>query len=369
LLVLGALCALPFLVASAALPETNALLKGTDYIRSIQKPDGMFGTADPGQNMDAILAFRAAGYDPAKEISNGKGPVDFLKTNTTLVSPAAVAAKAALTAKAAGLDPRNVGGVDYISKVTGAYDPAKGTYAKDDFSQSVAMLGLACTGNSLPAAAATALKTTQLGDGGWGFGGTSDPDTSAIAVQALLAGGVPKTDAAVTKGLAFFKATQAADGGWGFDPSASNASSTAYVVQALIALGENPESAAYTKGSNTPVSFLLSQQSADGSFLGFDPAFSTNQVVPALAGRTICNTADTPITRTRPAPAPTATATTPAATVPPATATVAPKPPTTGNSNAGGDGSPSTAPLLVPAVTLICLGLAATAAQRAKKRR
>ena len=40
-----------------------------------------------------------------------------------------------------------------------------------------------------------------------------------------------------------------------------------------------------TESGTDPVGYLLSQQRSDGSFTGFDPSFATNQVVPALAGR------------------------------------------------------------------------------------
>ena len=342
ILALCVLTALPVVLASAALPESNSVLKGTAYIRTQQQADGSFsGTIE--QTMDAVFAFRAAGYDPAKETVGSAGPADYLKTKVATETRVPVLAKTALVAKTLGLDPKAVGGVDLIAKTNAAYDAAKGTYASDDFSQSVIMLSLACTGNTVPSAASTALKTNQLApSGGWGFGGFADPDTSAIAVQALLATGTPKTDAAVTKALAYFHANQGDDGGWGFDPTESNASSTAYVVQALLALGENPDAAAWQKGGVSPVAYLLSQQEADGSFKGFDPAFATNQAVPALAGRTFCNAGDTAITRTKPVVAPTAAPTRPAptatATSAPASPTAAPRPPATGNTPAPAEG-------------------------------
>lgn len=320
---------MPIFAATAAIPETTAALKGAAFIRTIQRADGSLSTT-PEPNIDAIIALRAAGYDPAKETNAaGKGPIDNLKAYALVNPNSATAAKVALGAKALGLDPKAVNGVDLIAKINAGYDSANGTYGKDDFSQSVAMLGLACTSNTVPAAAVTALKATQITtDGGWGFGGFSDADTTSIAIQALLASGVPKTDTVITKGLAYLKASQGNDGGWGFDPDESNASSTSYVLQALLALGENAESAAYTKGGVNPVGYLLGQQVADGSFKGFDPAYSTNQVIPALMGRTFCNAPETPITRIRPVVLPTATPTTP----PPAATTAAPKPPSTGDS-------------------------------------
>lgn len=372
-LALCALAALPVLLAAAAIPETATLLKGADYIRTQQQPDGSYsGTLE--QTMDAVFAIRAAGFDPAKETQGSTNPADFVKTKIATETRVPVIAKAALVAKALGLDPKSVGGVDLIAKTNTAYDSSKGTYASDDFSQSIIMLGLACTGNSVPSAAANALKANQIADaGGWGFGGFADPDTTAIAVQALLATGTPKTDAAISKAVAYFHAAQGNDGGWGFDPTESNASSTAYVVQALLALGENPEATAWQKDGVSPVAYLRSEQEADGSFKGFDPAFATNQVVPALAGRTFCNASETPITRTRPAvvPTPTATPTQPApaatatATTAPASPTAAPRPPATGNTAITATGANSG---VVIAVLALCAGaLVVLSLERARR--
>lgn len=334
------LAALPVLFASAAIPETKAVANGAAFLLSIQDPSGGYGASSAGQAFDSIFAVRSAGLDPSKDVvAGGKSPADYVKAQAAAQTKPAAAAKAALAAKAVGLDPKAVGGTNLIAAVTGGFDAATGKYASDDFSQSIAMLGLACTGNTVPAAASTALKATQLADGGWGFGGASDPDTTAIAIQALVAAGASKTDASVAKAITHLKGTIGVDGGWGFDPTASNASSTAYVVQALIAAGEDVNIPQYIRPGPSPVTFLLSQQNADGSFIGFDAVFATNQALPALAGRTFCNAPDTPITATRPAPTPSPSPT-PAgpapSTTPPAvpTSTVAaPLPPSTGNAS------------------------------------
>lgn len=359
-IIAAAALAVPAFAVNAAIPETSALVSGAAYIKSIQNAEGAYGTSDLGQNIDAVIAVRAAGYDPAKDVAGGKGPVQFLTARAASATSPAAAAKAVLGVTALGLDPRAFGGVDLIDRVNNGYDAAKGTYGADDFSQSVAMLGLACTDHVVPPAAATALKSTQIADvGGWGFGGIADPDTTAIAIQALVASGTPKSDSSVVKALAYLKTSQGNDGGWGFDPSESNVSSTAYVVQALIALGENPEAAAYEKAGANPVEFLVSQQQADGSFKGFDAAYATNQALPALAGRTFCNAAETPITRTRGTGAPTPT---PRPATPP---TVAPKPPSTGTGASQGDGA---GPVFYGAVALL-LGTASTLAAVQLRRR
>ena len=156
------------------------------------------------------------------------------------------------------------------------------------------------------------LVNQQCPDGGWtspdtavnACSGTptdqSGPDTNstALAVEGLAAQGAaaPSLSRAA---LAFFGSAQDPDGGWSYfpntvaTPGSTDPDSTALVIQALIALGTSPASPALTKGSDDPVSALLSFQLTGGSDAGaffFPPApapaslISTYQAVPALAG-------------------------------------------------------------------------------------
>lgn len=331
--VLGAL-GLTFLVASAALPETDAVHKALLYVESTQQEDGGFGGFGPGQTMDAIFAIRSAGLDPNSFERAGKTPADFVVAHAGEATTAAAAAKAAMGAVAVGLDPRDTGGVDLVGVAEAAYDATTGAYAGDDFSQAIVILGLARAGAGIPAGALQALRAHQFEDGGWGFG-ESDADTTAIVLQAMLAAGVAVDDPATGAALEYLRTTQNADAGWGFGGE-SNTSSTAYAIQALLAAGEDPESARYTKGSETPVGYLLSLQQGDGSFPGYDPAFATNQVIPALAGKTFV---EAPVVNVTVTALPTRT---PTATVPAATATTvptrAPLAPATGTGAAFEDG-------------------------------
>jgi len=391
LVALAIALALPAIIVSAAVPETTAVHSGASFILANFSSDGAFSGGSPGANMDAIYALRAAGFDPSKDVTAaGKSPVTYLEANAASLTKPADAAKAALAATALGLNPTSVSGTNLLAAINTGFDPAHGTYAADDFSQSIAMLGLACSGASasVPAAAVTELRSTQLPDGGWGFGGTSDPDTTAIATQALLAAGVPTTDAAIGNAIGWFKSNQLADGGWGFAPS-SNTNSTAYVVQALIAAGQDSSGPQYTHAGVSPLSYLLSQQNADGSFNGFDALVATVQVVPALAGRTFCNAPTTPITQsaptgplpTKPTATPTASpppSTTPASTTTPtpaasptpasttsptarATAPSAPQPPATGS---GSESSQPALPIVLAALILLVASVTASFVSR-----
>ncbi len=294
---LAAILLMPAL-ASAALPETDAVARGAAFIRATLRDDGglqadlAFG---PGQTFDAIYALRAAGVDPAGLVSAaGNTPAAFLAARAPELE-GALAAKGALAAIALGLDPRAVGGTDLVAALESAFAPATGRHAADDFGQALIVIALVAAGADVPAATLDALRAGQLEDGGWGFGETSTPDATALVAQALIAAGSGAgDDPAVADALAWLSANQLDDGGWGFD-GVSNANATAFAVQALLAARLDPESGEYTRAAGvTPVSYLLGQQLEDGSFAGYDPAYAVNQVLPALAGRTFINAVTTP---------------------------------------------------------------------------
>ena len=114
-----------------------------------------------------------------------------------------------------------------------------------------------------------------------------DPDTTALAVIALLASGqVQPSDPAVTNALIFFHRTQLANGGWrpAWDTDPLNADSTAWILQALYAAGEDLATWAATEGD--PVSALAGLQKPDGSIGGtYANTYSTAEALLGLAGR------------------------------------------------------------------------------------
>jgi squalene cyclase len=166
------------------------------------------------------------------------------------------------------------------------------------------MLGTVALSQPVPAPAALYLKDRQQPDGGWewdaGFG--ADSNTTALAVQALLAAGEAASSTAVVDALSYLEAAQNDDAGFPYDPdsawgTASDANSTALVLQALLAAGQAPAGArwtAYTGGitPTNPISYLLGVQLADGSFawqagVPGDRQAATRQVIPALLGRSL----------------------------------------------------------------------------------
>jgi hypothetical protein len=120
-----------------------------------------------------------------------------------------------------------------------------------------------------------------------------DSNSTALAVEALAAAGVmPPNDA-----LGFLDSTQDPSGGWGFISGVDvDPNSTALVIQALVSRGEDPETAPWVEGGESPYDSLLSWQiggDADpldvGGFAspfsdGFPDQFATQQAVWGVAG-------------------------------------------------------------------------------------
>jgi hypothetical protein len=181
--------------------------------------------------------------------------------------------------------------MDYYSPTSGAFGPGAS-------SQAFAMLGTNALSQTVPQAAVQYLKDLSEADGGWawlpGLGEESDTNSTALAVQALIANGEPLTASAVISGLNFLKSAQNPDGGFTYDPDSiygadSDTNSTAYVVQAILAAGQDPLTGTWVISSTNPISYLLSMQLPDGSFewqSGFGSnLLATQQAIPALLGR------------------------------------------------------------------------------------
>ncbi|RCK73189.1 MAG: hypothetical protein ANABAC_0076 [Anaerolineae bacterium] len=176
------------------------------------------------------------------------------------------------------------------------YDPATGKYHPDAGPQAWAILGTLALSQTVPADAVTYLKNLSLPTGGWEWsdGWTADTNTTALAIQALVGAGVDPGDPVIVSGLNFIKSAQNNDGGFTYDPdstwgTASDANSTAYVLQAIYAVGQDPTSAAWQEGGKTAIDFLATVQLADGS-LEWQPSLGSNllatqQAIPALLGR------------------------------------------------------------------------------------
>ena len=128
----------------------------------------------------------------------------------------------------------------------------------------------------------------------------ADTNTTAVAVEGLVAqDAIGATSAAGA--LAYLSATQDGDGGWGYYanptsvPGPTDPDSTGLVVQALVALGVSPTGSSFARASGNPVTALGSFQLTSGAGAGgfeFSPGggadlTATFEAVPAMAGVTL----------------------------------------------------------------------------------
>jgi hypothetical protein len=278
---------------------------GLEYLAAQQQPDGGFTNgfsegSDLGTTCDVILASAAAGEDISTWRSSAdRSPLDYLAAQVAAgaVDTVGLKAKVILTLVATGLDPSDFGGYDLLSELETAYDAATGSYGSTVFDQALAMVALFNAGRPVPEKAAEYLLANQCTDGAWAlFGGTAagtgDTNTTALAIQALLiAGHRDNTGGA----LAYVHRVQNADGGFPYqDPSPygtdTDANSTAYVLQALLAAGESM--ADWTPARTDPVGALAALHDPEsGAFLWqatqpFPNVLATAQAIPALEGYT-----------------------------------------------------------------------------------
>jgi len=324
---------------------------------------GAFGP-DLGQTADVVLALSSvSSQDAARDAA-----ADYLAAHTDdYVHGAAFAdgsegsekkgahyagptGKAIVAALAAGQDPRALGGFDLVSEltdlmVTGGADA--GRFSDDsafgDFSNPVGqafdIIALRRATGDVPGEAVRFLLTAQCADGGFddaypasAKACVSNPDSTGLALQALVAAGVTDaasdTSCAAGSALAWLRAHDAANGSYAsgaVDPSATasaNVNSTAYAALGLTAA---------KAGTSAQVAYLTSVQNPDGG-LPIVPAskdkasnvLATAQALNALTRSTFLSLGTSPLPAAAPActptttgsPRPTASTTGAAATLP-----------------------------------------------------
>lgn len=291
--------ALPQAIPSPVAPDhTDVISAAMAYLATEQAADGGYG--DMFTTIRVVLGTAAVSY-PADTFETGTGttPVDYLATNaitytqnmTGDVNPGRAGSLLA-AAVSAGADPTSFGGMDLVTELEATYSAATGAYSNTAYAASPlnqwwAIIGLAGAQAPVPLTATTYLADQQRADGGWAWGAaavSSDPDSTAFALQALLASGhVAPWDAAVQDGLQYLADTQDDGGGWEVF-GAISADTTAAAVQAFAAAGYTPVTHILLSTDGlTPHDALLALQNPDGSFAGFSAALSTADALMGLA--------------------------------------------------------------------------------------
>ncbi|GAB3594979.1 hypothetical protein GCM10027446_19590 [Angustibacter peucedani] len=234
---------------------------------------------DYGLTLDAVLALDASGVGQdaastatqyvADHVRSYISGIDYGGAGERYVGPIAKTLNAAVAQQ---VDPAAFGGVDLVAELEALEQPSgrfqdtfdpmvSGADYSNTFGQSFAVLGLERAGAGASAQAVAFLELQQCPAGGFRLtegaaacadDTTADPDSTSLALQALIA--AKGTGAAsVVKGLTWLAGRQGSDGGFGGGTTteAENANSTGLAGQALLAGGRTAQArkaVAYVKG-------------------------------------------------------------------------------------------------------------------------
>jgi prenyltransferase beta subunit len=158
-----------------------------------------------------------------------------------------------------------------------------------------AVLALRAAGVGPAPATLSWLVRQQDSDGGFNFavrGGSSDVDDTGAVLEALAGDGAAAAARARSHAIQYIRSQQDRDGGFPSQPGqGSNAQSTAFAIQGLIAAGVDPASL-HRRGAPSPLGYLRSLIAADGQVRysrGSDetPVWVTGEALMALDGKAL----------------------------------------------------------------------------------
>ena len=294
-LVLAISLTMAFVLPVLAQEENTPATKALEFLKTKLNDDGGFSTgfapeSDIATTADVVVAAALARQDPQALFAAGKNtPITFLEAQVAAgeVAGAGQFAKVLNAAIAVGADVKNFGGQRLVDDVLNTQQQG-GLFGTGAFDHCLVMIALQNAGIDLPDGALDAILGAQNKDGGWGFmtGQASDTNTTGVCLQALALTDSPD---AIQAGLDYLKAIQNEDGGWPYqNPSDygtdSDTNSTALVIQALIANGEDLDT------WHNPQDWLQSMQLDSGAF-SFQKAspdentLATVAAIPALEGK------------------------------------------------------------------------------------
>ncbi|TAN33392.1 hypothetical protein EPN28_02480 [Patescibacteria group bacterium] len=295
---LSVLPALEVAAATTSAEQINAAVaKVLNFLRTKQGADGAI--ADLGTSDWAAMSFAASNTYAADVKSAGASLGEFLSgaeatTSTDPLNICAGYARHALGLLAAGIDKSDVKIVELKDKIkTRCY--AAGIVGKAGINDDIfILLALLAADESVDSeiaqAALTAVKTDQQASGAFTWSGWPGQDVTGAAINALkyAAGRGAAVDASVFDNAKnYLRSTQLPDGGWGF--GAADALTTGWAMYGLNALGEGQSQWTNAQGKN-PWSVLVGTLGAGGYYEtawsadGID-WFATKHAVPALLGK------------------------------------------------------------------------------------
>jgi energy-coupling factor transport system substrate-specific component len=314
--------AAPLAVAAAlgllALAAPLALaVRPSTYLRNAQNADGGWGEAagKPSSTLFtgwATLGLAATGINPADQSHGGASALSALAAQAPRLHAAGDLERTILIVHAAGLSPRSFAGRDLVAALL-AKRHRSGKFSGGVTLTAFGILALRAAGYTSysPAVRRSAawIVSRQARDGGWNFAGVrsgSTPDDTGAVLQALAVTG-RRHSRAVRRGVAWLRRHQRRDGGFAAFGS-SNAQSTSYAVQGLVASGRNP-ARLHRHGARSPLAYLRAMTTASGSVRysrtsGQTPVWVTAQATLALRHRVFPLAPQPRAPRVRPGPRP-----------------------------------------------------------------
>lgn len=263
--------------------EQEAIKNALSYLKKIQNNDGGFPykegeASDVATTSWVIIALGASGEDIQNGWQKGgKSPLDYLKESSFKPDSTTDYARTLLALTAAGEKPVYKG-ENLVQKLEGFIDEEGKLGQKDKGEDELinahiwGIMALISSGAEItnPKGAKSWLIACQNLDGSfaWAEGIEGDADDTAAAVQALLALGEKKDSPAIKKALGYIKSCQLDNGGFksSWNISQANSSSDAWVMQALLAAGEDVKASSWQKNGKNVISHLLSLQDGSGGF-------------------------------------------------------------------------------------------------------
>ncbi len=341
----AALLAVLLLAAPPPSARADAPKASVRYLERAQNRDGGFGPA-PGTGSTqmhtgwAAIGLAAAGRNPRDLDHDVLG---YIRAHAAdLRGDLGERSRTILAMRAAGARRFQAGGRDLVAELARAQQ-GDGSWANRVNTTAFAILALRAAGRPADSPAIRAGLEFIAGqandDGGFNFAGRGRPsgaDDTSAALQALAAAG-RRRSGTVKRAVRWLESVQNEDGGFSLVAGASNAQSTAWAVQGLIAAGRDPAKVR-RGGSRSPMAYLRSLVGSDGAIRYSrtstqTPVWVTAQAVAALARKALPlkpvprrrtrSTTATPDAAPAATPAPAAPASTPA---PAATPAATPKP-------------------------------------------
>jgi energy-coupling factor transport system substrate-specific component len=287
--------AIAIVAVLAGVPSARAGGSPVGYMKSAQNRDGGYGSS-PGVSSSelytgwAALGLAAEGVNPQNVRRGGHSVIDYMRAGMGQVTDPGSLERTILAVRAAGISARNFAGRNLLTRLQ--HDiRSNGSVANQVNWTSFAILALRSAGATPPGRSYSWLTHQQNRDGGFSFaaaGAGSDVDDTAAALEALAGNG--GAGSVRQRAVTFIRRHQNRDGGFPLEAGGtSNAQSTAWAVQGLIAAGVNPATL-HRSGSASPLAYLRSLTGPDGHVhysrtSDQTPVWVTAEAMMALAGK------------------------------------------------------------------------------------